>query len=128
MSESTISHPGVISKIEGSKAEVTVQVNSGCASCEIKGACTISESVAKVVEVELENDEMYYKGQLVSVEMKQSQGSYAVIFGYLFPFLVLVLSLVGSYALTYVVLAALMAVTLVETLRLPGDAASHVSS
>lgn len=94
VSESTISHFGVITKIEGSKAEVTVQVNSGCASCEIKGSCSISESVAKVIEVELENAELFSKGQLVSVEMKQSQGSWAVVFGYLFPFVVLVLSLV----------------------------------
>ncbi|HEY9115583.1 MAG TPA: SoxR reducing system RseC family protein [Bacteroidales bacterium] len=94
MSESTISHPGIITKIEGSKAEVTVQVNSGCASCEIKGSCSISESVAKIIEVDLENAEMYCKGQLVSVEMKQSQGSWAVVFGYLFPFVVLVASLV----------------------------------
>lgn len=94
MSESTISHPGIISKIEGSKAEVTVQVNSGCASCEIKGSCSISESVAKIIEVDLENADMYSQGQLVSVEMKQSQGSYAVIFGYLFPFVVVFLSLI----------------------------------
>jgi positive regulator of sigma E activity len=94
VSETIISHPGVISKIEGNKAEVTVQVNSGCASCEIKGSCSISESVAKIIDMELENSERYSKGQLVSVEMKQSQGSWAVIFGYLFPFLVLVVSLV----------------------------------
>ena len=94
MRESTISHPGVISKIEGSKAEVTVQVHSGCASCEIKGSCSISDSVAKIIEVELEQPEIYQKGQLVSVEMKQSQGSWAVVIGYLFPFVVLVFSLV----------------------------------
>jgi EmrB/QacA subfamily drug resistance transporter len=39
----------------------------------------------------------------------------------------LVLSLIGSYPLTYLLLGALMAVTLAETLRLPGDAGSHVS-
>lgn len=94
MNDSTITHPGVITKIEGNKAEVTVQVNSGCASCEIKGSCSISESVAKIIEVGIENPEMYQNGQLVLVEMKQSQGSWAVIFGYLFPFIVLVLSLV----------------------------------
>lgn len=94
MSESIISHPGIITKIEGKKAEVTVQVNSGCASCEIKTSCSISESVAKIIEVNLENAEAYHVGQLVRVEMKQTQGSWAVIFGYLFPFIILVLSLV----------------------------------
>lgn len=39
----------------------------------------------------------------------------------------LVVSLLVSYPLTYLVLGALMAVTIIETLRLPGQAGSHVS-
>ncbi|WP_319456250.1 MULTISPECIES: MFS transporter [unclassified Mycobacterium] len=39
----------------------------------------------------------------------------------------LVLSLIASYPLTYLLLGALMAVTLVESIRLPGDAGAHVS-
>ena len=39
----------------------------------------------------------------------------------------LLLSLLVSYPMTYVVLGVLMAVTIIETLRLPGQAASHVS-
>ena len=39
----------------------------------------------------------------------------------------LVLSLIGSYPLTYLLLGALMAVTLVESMCLPGDAGAHVS-
>jgi EmrB/QacA subfamily drug resistance transporter len=37
------------------------------------------------------------------------------------------LSAIGSYSPTYLVLAVLMAVTLIETLRLPRDAGAHVS-
>jgi MFS family permease len=40
----------------------------------------------------------------------------------------LALSLLGSYAATYLLLGALMAVTLVEAMRLPGDAGRHVSA
>ena len=39
----------------------------------------------------------------------------------------LLLSVLASYPLTYLVLGVLMALTLIETLRLPGDAAAHVS-
>lgn len=39
----------------------------------------------------------------------------------------LVLSAVGSYQVTYLLLGVAMAVTLVETLRLPGGAGAHVS-
>ena len=71
-----------------------MHVNSACASCEIKGACTISDSVDKVIEVELEGHETFTKGQVVSIEMKQSQGSWAVIFAYLLPFILIFGSLV----------------------------------
>jgi MFS family permease len=39
----------------------------------------------------------------------------------------LLLSVLASYPLTYLVLGVLMALTLIETLHLPGDAAAHVS-
>jgi hypothetical protein len=39
----------------------------------------------------------------------------------------LLVSLFVSYPLTYLVLGALMAVTIIETLRLPGQAGNHVS-
>ena len=39
----------------------------------------------------------------------------------------LLLSVLTSYPLAYLVLGAILAVTLIETLRLPGDAAAHVS-
>ena len=39
----------------------------------------------------------------------------------------LLVSLFVSYPVTYLVLGALMAVTIIETLRLPGQAGSHVS-
>ncbi len=39
----------------------------------------------------------------------------------------LLLTVLTSYAWTFAVLGALMALTLVETVRLPGDAGSHVS-
>jgi EmrB/QacA subfamily drug resistance transporter len=40
----------------------------------------------------------------------------------------MILSLLGGYPWTYVVLGAVMATTLIETLRLPPDAGRHVSS
>ena len=39
----------------------------------------------------------------------------------------LLLSVLSSYSLAYLVLGAMLAVTLIETLRLAGDAGSHVS-
>ena len=93
MNEKIVTHPGFIKNVEGRKAEVSIFVNSGCASCEINGSCSISDSTEKVIEVHLSNHEQFDIGQEVMVEMKQSLGTWAVLLGYFFPFLVVVISL-----------------------------------
>jgi sigma-E factor negative regulatory protein RseC len=92
--EKIITHPGYISKIERGRAEVTVVTKSACASCEVKSSCAIGETKSKVIDVELETGEKYEQGQQVIVEMKQSMGSWAVLLGYFFPFLLVLLGLV----------------------------------
>ena len=94
MREKLVTHPGIIKQISGGKAEVTVITKSACSSCEIKGSCNISETKEKIIEVELQPGDRYENGQQVTVEMKQSLGSWAVLLGYFFPFLVVVLGLV----------------------------------
>ncbi len=75
-------------------AEVTVITKSACASCEVKSSCAIGETKAKVIDVDLRPGEKYEQGQQVTVEMKQSMGSWAVLLGYFFPFLVVLFGLI----------------------------------
>ena len=69
-------------------------VTSGCASCEVKGACTVSDVEEKVVNVSTPNADSYRIGQMITIEMSQSLGTWAVLLGYVFPFLVLFLGLI----------------------------------
>lgn len=78
----------------GNKAEVSIIVNSGCASCEVKGSCSISDAKEKIIEVSLAPSDKYEMGQHVMVEMKQSMGSWAVLLGYFFPFLFVLIGLI----------------------------------
>lgn len=94
MKEEIVTHPGIISKIEKGIAEVSIIVNSGCASCSIQGSCTQSESKEKVIEVAVSPSDQFSTGQTVVVEMKQSMGTWAVLLGYFFPFLVVFISLI----------------------------------
>jgi len=89
-----VTHPGIIKKIELNKVEVAIMVTSGCASCEVKGACTVSEVEEKVVNVSTTNTNSYRVGQMITIEMSQSLGTWAVLLGYVFPFLVLFLGLI----------------------------------
>jgi len=96
MSEVKITHPGIVKKLTADKAEVSIIVNSACASCEINGSCSLSEVdiKEKVIEVKLADTNAYHVGQRVTIEMKQSLGSWAVLLGYFFPFLLVLISLI----------------------------------
>ncbi|MBC8321399.1 MAG: SoxR reducing system RseC family protein [Bacteroidetes bacterium] len=94
MKKNIVTHPGIIKKIESNKIEVSIIVTSGCASCEIKGACTISDIEEKSLWVSHDNTAQYKVGQAITIEMKQSLGTWAVLLGYVFPFLVLTTGLI----------------------------------
>ena len=83
-----------ISRLERGRAEVTVITKSACASCDVKSSCALGDTKAKVIDIDLKPGESYEQGQQVTVEMKQSLGSWAVLLGYFFPFLVVLLGLV----------------------------------
>lgn len=94
MKEKVITHPGIIRSIAAGKAQVTIIVNSGCASCQVKGACNVSEMDEKIIEVSIPEGITYANGDQVVIEMAQSLGTWAVLFGYVFPFFVVFLSLI----------------------------------
>ena len=78
---------------------MSIIARSACASCHIKGACTLSEVEEKIIEVDLVEDQNFSIGEEVMVEMKQTLGTWAVLFGYFFPFLLVISSLIIFTAL-----------------------------
>ncbi|MBE0650965.1 MAG: SoxR reducing system RseC family protein [Bacteroidales bacterium] len=87
MSEKTVTHSGTVQEIKNGKAFISVMTKSACVSCEIKGSCTLSDVKEKIIEVELKEGQKFEKGKAVNVEMKQTTGTWAVLLGYFFPFL-----------------------------------------
>ena len=53
----------------------------------------MSEVVDKVIEVEVPDGNQFFVGQQVNVEMLQSLGTWAVLLGYFFPFVLLLAAL-----------------------------------
>ena len=94
MAEKTITHPGYVREVNGNKAKVMIISKSGCASCEINGSCSVSDVDEKIIDVELNAGQNFKAGSQVTVEMKQSQGTWAVLLGYVFPFLVVLISMI----------------------------------
>lgn len=94
MKKNIVTHPGIIKKIEDNKVEIAIMVTSGCASCEIKGACSVSDVEEKSVMVTVDDANRYSINQPITIEMQQSLGTWAVLLGYVFPFLVLFTGLI----------------------------------
>lgn len=89
LGEEKVTHPGVVKKIEGNKAEISVISKASCVSCSLNNVCSVSDMKEKIIEVDLADLGQHNEGENVTVEMKQAYGTWAVLLGYFFPFLVL---------------------------------------
>lgn len=93
MAKDYISHPGIIKEIKDNSLVVSIISTSGCASCQLKGACSASETTEKEVEVAKNTHQHYQRHQKVVVAMRKGMGMRAVWWAYILPFLLLLTSL-----------------------------------
>lgn len=89
-----IIHDGIIHKVEDKIVIVNIIAQSACASCHVKGVCSVSDLEEKSIEVQKVPGYNYEKGDRVSVIMEKSTGTKAVMIGYVFPFLIVLVSLI----------------------------------
>ena len=89
MSEETISHEGVITKITDDVLEIKITAMSACAACHAKSACNMSDQTEKVLTVPRPKDQEFHLFQKVNVIMSVGQGNKAAILAYLIPIVVL---------------------------------------
>ena len=93
MSEETISHEGVVTKINDDTLEIKIIAQSACAACHAKSACTMSDQAEKVLLVPRPDGQEFQLLQKVNVIMAVNQGNKAAVLAYLFPILVLLAAL-----------------------------------
>ncbi|MGE5355420.1 MAG: SoxR reducing system RseC family protein [Deltaproteobacteria bacterium] len=89
---SEINHKGVITRIENGIAEVLITDKINCEGCGAKSACISGNSNDKKFNINLEGKD-YNPGDEVYFSLSQSSAINAVIWAYIFPFFVLVGSL-----------------------------------
>ena len=87
--EHRISHEGIITRIDDNNVEVQILSKSACASCNIKGACNMSEMKEKIIVIPRPKDKDLSMGQEVTVSMGLGQANKAVIFAYVIPTIIL---------------------------------------
>ncbi|MFO8088018.1 MAG: SoxR reducing system RseC family protein [Bacteroidales bacterium] len=93
-----ITHPGHIVSVDAKEIHVQILAMSACASCHAKGFCSAADMQDKIVDVKNDYGEKYHPGDKVTLVLKRSKGNHAVFLGYIFPFLVVLISLI---TLTY---------------------------
>jgi len=89
----TIDHEGIIESIRGATAKVIINSQSACASCHARGACSAADKEAKVLDVPV-GDADIHPGDRVRVLITRRMGLRAVAFGYIYPFLLVLMILV----------------------------------
>ncbi len=108
-------HSGVITKISKSTITVSLEGNINCESCNAKGACGISESNSKEIEIKnplsvrTGNFRSFELNEGVDVVMETELGLKAVFWAYVFPFILMIVVLIASSNLFEEWLAGLLA-------------------
>ena len=89
MSEDTISHEGIVTRITDDELEIKILAQSACASCHAKSACGMGEQAEKILTVPRPKDREFTLMQKVNVTMAVGQGNKAAILAYLVPIVLL---------------------------------------
>lgn len=92
-SKKEVIHTGIVKELRDAGIKVSILVKSGCASCEIKGACNMAEQSDKELDIDCSPAE-YRVGQRVEIRLKSSQGMHALFLGYFLPFLILLATMI----------------------------------
>lgn len=90
---SVINHEGKVEQVTDNTAKVVIDSQSACASCHAKGACSAADQTEKVLLVPTEGKSVQ-PGETVNVLISRRTGLRAVAFGYVYPFLLLMLVLI----------------------------------
>jgi sigma-E factor negative regulatory protein RseC len=93
--EEAFVHTGVVSEMTGSSIIIALDENVHCETCSAKGACGVTDSVNKTVEV-IDPEGSFKLNQPVEVILKKDLGQKAVFWAYIFPFLLMLATLLTT--------------------------------
>lgn len=90
-----VKHAGVVTKLSKDSVMVTLTGNLNCTTCHAKTACGVSEVESKTIEV-FDYLNSFKLNENIDVMMGNDKGLKAVLFAYIFPFILLFLTLIIS--------------------------------
>ena len=90
-----IEHEGIIEKISGDQITVRIVQKSACSACHAKGACMAADSKEKLVNIS-DSSGQFYEKEKVIIEGKESMGYSVVLWAFVIPLIILILTLILS--------------------------------
>ena len=93
--ESRIEHEGIIQSADNGNLKVAMVVTSACTNCHARQVCNLADQEIKIVEV-FDPQGSYRIGENVKVILTKKDAAFAIFYGYIFPFLVILLTLILS--------------------------------
>ena len=93
--ENVYIHSGVISRIGRESVIVSLDKNVHCETCHAKGACGVSDSAGREIEV-ADTGRGYTLNEPVEVILRKNLGHKAVFWAYVFPFILMLLTLLTA--------------------------------
>ena len=95
-----ISHKGIIKELSDKSIIVGIINESACSSCHAKGVCSVSDMKDKEIEINHFSGD-FHIGQSVEVVGNTSQGFKALFYGYVFPFILIMIVLIIMTSLQF---------------------------
>ncbi len=96
----TIDHLGFVESVKDQMATIKINSQSACAACHAKGACTAADQEEKILTVSTKGMEVH-PGEMVKVLIAKRTGLRAVAWGYVYPFLLLMIILLTLSSLGF---------------------------
>ena len=93
VSKEQIKHEGYISNIVNGLLTVSLKGNINCEGCKAQSACGVSESNNKEIEI-FDVHHSFQLNETVEVVLEKSLGLKAVFWAYVFPFILVLLTLI----------------------------------
>lgn len=108
---SEIVHKGIITRIEDKVAEVLITDNISCEACGAKDACISGGKKDQHFVLDIDKPD-YKLGDSVIVSLSQSSALSAVVWAYVFPFIVLMSSIIVFSLFFNELIAAIISFTM----------------
>ena len=97
---SQISHYGTVVGIGSNTIKVKITRYSACHNCDMRHGCGLMECQDKILEIVDKNTSKYKIGEEVLVSISGKMGLNAVLVGYVFPLILMILILAMVYIYT----------------------------